>query len=355
MVSVSGKYKGSRKWFQKRGKTGGRHRTGVALLAVVGLIFMSLGFVSVPAQATPGGGGSDVCGPLDSGKIDTTGDPQTVTVTAPDGKLIDGYCVKAGSSNQGDGPVYVTVDPPVKTLTFGYPGGKAVSHYSLSYTTEPTPEGNLNVSSTCESITFSASGVKPEDAEVVFKLDGVVKAPGTYSVTPGSHTVDLYVNGEKVDSETVTVEECPLPPECPDGNQDEDETKPCYVEREPDVRVESGTREGCKLGGVETTTAVYTTTYSFNEATQSWESSETATSSSAFTPYTAAELKEKGCTNINPPDDTDNPTFDTGLSGQSPEEGKYRVSFGLVGLLFMGLAAGMMLIGSPVLARVRRR
>ena len=155
---------------------------------------------------------------------------------------------------------------------------------------------------------------------------------------------------------------CPPPEECPDGNQDEDETKPCYVEREPDVRVESGTREGCKLhgeGGVETTTAVYTTTYSFNEETQAWESSETATSSVTFTPYTAAELKEKGCVKSPPPDDhtdtPDNPTFDTGLSGQSPEPGQYRLPVGLIGLLLLGLSAGMMLIGSPTLARVRRR
>ena len=81
---------------------------------------------------------SDVCGPLDSGKIDTTGDPSTVTVTAPDGFLIDQYCVKAGSSNNGAGPVYVDVDPHQKTITFGHPSGKDVSHYSVGYTSTPT-------------------------------------------------------------------------------------------------------------------------------------------------------------------------------------------------------------------------
>src|SRR5215218_1341903 len=52
-----------------------------------------------------------------------------VAATAPAGFLIDGYCVKAGSSNQGDGPVMVPVNPPQATVTISYPGGKAVSHY----------------------------------------------------------------------------------------------------------------------------------------------------------------------------------------------------------------------------------
>ena len=250
---------------------------------------------------------------------------------------------------------------------------------------EEEPEGTLSVTSNCESITFSASGVKPEGAEVVFKLDGVTKAPGTYPVAPGSHTVELFVDGNKVDSETITVAECedgqvtpagftltnptcaangslliPAQPEgvlvtpapgtygpgtysvvftaadgfvlttnpsgavtvlTATGYQDEDKSAACYVEREPDVRETSDERENCRLGGVETTHAVYTTSYSFNEETQAWESSETATSSLSFEPYTAAELHEKGCVK-GPDDNPDNPdtpptntptTADTGL------------------------------------------
>jgi hypothetical protein len=78
-----------------------------------------------------------VCTGLDSGKIDTPSGPSQVTVTAPDGMLIDGYCVKAGSINNGNGPVYVDVAPPQKTVTFSYPGGKDISHYSVSYTEAP--------------------------------------------------------------------------------------------------------------------------------------------------------------------------------------------------------------------------
>jgi hypothetical protein len=77
-----------------------------------------------------------VCADLDSGKINFSGD--SVTVTAPKGKLIDQYCVKAGSANQGDGPIYVTVSPPKESVTITYPGGKDISHYSVSYVDKPT-------------------------------------------------------------------------------------------------------------------------------------------------------------------------------------------------------------------------
>lgn len=215
---------------------------------------------------------------------------------------------------------------------------------------EVEPGGNLNVSSTCESITFSSSGVKPEGAEQVFKLDGVVKAPGTYPVTPGSHTVELFVNGEKVDTETIVVKECEDEQGCPEtGYQDENPTADCYVEREPDVREKSSERENCRLGGVVTTHAVYTTTYSFNETTQQWESSETATSSQNFEPYTAAELREKGCVKgpDSNPDNPDNPTTpvtptsntpttaDTGLWTEEPASKNGSALWGMAAVLVL--------------------
>lgn len=87
----------------------------------------------------------------------------------------------------------------------------------------PNPEGNLTVSADCESITVGVSGVKPEDAEVVVKLNGDLSSAGTHQVPAGEYTVTLWVNGNKVDSKTVTVKECPPPDACPDlpGNQPE--------------------------------------------------------------------------------------------------------------------------------------
>jgi len=88
---------------------------------------------------------------------DTTGDPLSVAVAAPDGFLIDGYCVKSGSANQGDGPVYVEIDPPVAGVTITYPGGKSVSHYSVSLVPVTTTSTSTSTTSTSTSTTSSTT------------------------------------------------------------------------------------------------------------------------------------------------------------------------------------------------------
>jgi LPXTG-motif cell wall-anchored protein len=115
-------------------------RTLIATAAVATLV--ALGAVAtanagpVPAQIPDG---ASVCPGFDSGKIDTDGDKASVTVTAPAGKLISGYCVKAGSANQGLPPVFVAVEPPQAEVTITHPSTKDVSHYSLVYVTAPGP------------------------------------------------------------------------------------------------------------------------------------------------------------------------------------------------------------------------
>jgi hypothetical protein len=79
---------------------------------------------------------NQVCSGLDSGKIDVSGEKTSITLTAPEGQLITGYCVKAGSTKNGNGPRYVTLSQPQKSVTISYPGGKAISHYSVDYTTD---------------------------------------------------------------------------------------------------------------------------------------------------------------------------------------------------------------------------
>ena len=98
-------------------------------------------------HSSSGGGQSDlahnndqVCSGLDSGKIDVSGSTGSITVTAPEGKLIDGYCVKAGSVQNGNGPSYHEVDPPQQTITITYPSGKDISHYSVSYADVSSPD-----------------------------------------------------------------------------------------------------------------------------------------------------------------------------------------------------------------------
>lgn len=98
-----------------------------ALTIATGVTFLSGGHVS----AAP-----DVCQPQ-SDIIDVSEGTSSVTVTAPEGQLITGYCVKAGSEASGDGPVYVTLDEPVSEVTITYPSGKDISHYIVFYTAAP--------------------------------------------------------------------------------------------------------------------------------------------------------------------------------------------------------------------------
>lgn len=65
------------------------------------------------------------------------GTTKSITVTAPEGKLISAYCVKAGSIKQGNGPVYVTVNPPTNTVTISHPSGKDISHYTVTFVNAP--------------------------------------------------------------------------------------------------------------------------------------------------------------------------------------------------------------------------
>lgn len=107
----------------------------------IALALMTMGLALMiplsPASATPNEG---VCTALDSGKIDVSGEYESLTLDAPEGFLIDGYCVKAGSINQGLGPEYVEVDPAVAQVTITHSSGKDISHYSLSYTPKPEDE-----------------------------------------------------------------------------------------------------------------------------------------------------------------------------------------------------------------------
>lgn len=106
--------------------------TAIVAAGLVGIVAVSNDTAEEPlAVSAP-----VVCDPLDSGKIDTTGDPLTVRMTAPEGYVITQYCVKAGSviSVPPPGPVrYFDVVPQRRSILVGHPSGKAVSHYSYAY------------------------------------------------------------------------------------------------------------------------------------------------------------------------------------------------------------------------------
>ncbi|MDE0545316.1 hypothetical protein [Microbacterium sp. C7(2022)] len=123
----------------------------VSLTLAVGA---SIGFAAPAAATLAEPTGTQVCAPYDSGKVNVSGSHKTLTLSAPDGKLISGYCVKAGSTQQGNGPVFVTVDPAQKSVTISHPSGKDISHYALVYTTEGTPTADKPIQTlACDTIT----------------------------------------------------------------------------------------------------------------------------------------------------------------------------------------------------------
>lgn len=133
-----------------------------------------------PVAATPSGGES-TC-PKD-GKVDVTGEHTTLVVTAEPGYLITGYCVKAGSDNQGDGPVDVVVDPPAATVTISHPSGKAISHYTLvtiKVGSTPSPSPSVPGSTPSPSV----PGATPSPSE-----PGATPSPSEPGVEPSDGSV----------------------------------------------------------------------------------------------------------------------------------------------------------------------
>lgn len=117
--------------------------------------------VALAVLGTPSIMNPQVCAGLDSGKHDVVGDHKTVTVTAPAGFVITDYCVKAGSIQQGNGPVYVQLSEPVESITFGHPSGKDVSHWSVSWVPAPSPEPSPEPSVTPEPSVEPSSAPEP--------------------------------------------------------------------------------------------------------------------------------------------------------------------------------------------------
>lgn len=114
---------------------------GASALLVASLMGSPAVAFAAPIAAAPVAITGDGATCPKDGKVDVKGEQATLEVTAEPGYLITGYCVKAGSDKQGDGPVDVVVDPPAATVTISHPSGKAISHYTLvTVKAGPTPE-----------------------------------------------------------------------------------------------------------------------------------------------------------------------------------------------------------------------
>lgn len=129
-----------------------------------------------------------VCDPLDTGHIQV-GDKKSLVIMAPEGKLIAEVCVKAGSSKQGNGPEYTTVDPPSKTYTISHSSGKDISHYAVRYVDAPK-----SVAIPAKPAMIDECGVARDSIAPPAQIDGVTwnigaviggKATATATTTSG--------------------------------------------------------------------------------------------------------------------------------------------------------------------------
>jgi len=163
------------------------------MAVLLGCVVLMLALVLPALRANAADG--NVCPPGDSGKIDVPGDQLSVTVTAPTGYLINGYCVKAGSVQGGTGgPVFVVVDPPTKSVTITYPSGKAISHYSVTYvpvTPPSTPPPSKTTSTpppskttTHTTTTTSATTTHSSAPSSTTSSSGAVSTVTTYPLQP---------------------------------------------------------------------------------------------------------------------------------------------------------------------------
>jgi hypothetical protein len=117
---------------QRRGARAPRVAAAVAVV-MVAAVAAGVGTAAPGLAAGPPAG--QVCPELD-GKVDVKGSVKTLTLTAPAGFVIAGYCVKAGSTRRGNGPELVTVEPPQRSVVIAHSSGKDISHWSWTLVPE---------------------------------------------------------------------------------------------------------------------------------------------------------------------------------------------------------------------------
>ena len=165
-----------------------------------------------------------VCPDNDTGHISAS--TPSVTVSAPDGKLISGYCVKAGSANQGLGPEFVTGDPPQKTVTITHSSGKDISHYSLSYVDEG--EETTETTETTETETTETETTETETTET----ETTESTPTTPETTTTETTTETSTTETTTESST---------PEDPPAEEDvEEQSDPVVQVKSAEVESQSG-------------------------------------------------------------------------------------------------------------------
>lgn len=154
--------------------------------------------------------------PKPAGEIDLTKSCEVIQLNAPKGVKPEGaeYAYKIDGNSATIG-VQIPLTPGEHIVTL-WVNGEKVDWQKVVIEKCPVvipPAGESSFSYACESLTVNApKGVKPEDAKYVYKLDGSPIEVGEHSITSGEHTLTLWVNGEKVDTDTFVIEKCVVPP-----------------------------------------------------------------------------------------------------------------------------------------------
>jgi hypothetical protein len=110
------------------------------------MVIATLATIGAVGAAGTVGAQEQVCPNLDTGHLDAN-NQTTFTFTAPAGQLIVQVCVKAGSTQQGDGPEFIDF-PGVTSATFSHSSGKAISHFSVKFGEAPPPPNGTTPTTT---------------------------------------------------------------------------------------------------------------------------------------------------------------------------------------------------------------
>lgn len=109
-----------------------------------------------------------------------------------------------------DGSITLTANEgyvfPDNQETYTYPA--PVDSGKLCDDGEIGVAGSVDVDPDCESITIGTPTFSPANATATVTLNDELVKPGTHKVKAGEYVVDLFVNGENVGSERVTIKPC---------------------------------------------------------------------------------------------------------------------------------------------------
>lgn len=154
-------------------------RTIIALIAGLTLL------AGAATAAADGGGnaGEKVC----PGTHLSPGSLVNGVYTAPEGKLIIGWCAKAGSDQQGNGPEEHVVDPPAQQVAITHSSNHGLSHFSVKLIDKPTPTTSTTVAPTTSTTTSTVAPTTSTTSTTVTPTTSTTTttvAPTTSTTTP---------------------------------------------------------------------------------------------------------------------------------------------------------------------------